>query len=242
VAEFLFDRKAGHCEHFATALTLLLRALGIPARVASGFYGGERVDDVYVIRGGDAHAWTEAFIDGKWQRLDATPPDSREAQASWLADALSRFWEHLDAIWQGQVVDYTLRDQMRAFAKISKPRLKVPHVDLRLGLVLLLLAAGLGLLAQVFRRPRLRSAEATRLLERAEQLLRKHALSAQPGEGIEELAARLTRGSHPAARSVHRLARRYLEARFGSRPLRPREPEQLLEGLDQALKKTAGAS
>ena len=75
VEEFLFRKKAGFCEHYAAGLALLLRGAGIPARIAAGYLGGEWSDPgkYLVVRQSDAHAWTEAWIEGRWVTLDATP-------------------------------------------------------------------------------------------------------------------------------------------------------------------------
>ncbi|HEY5577572.1 MAG TPA: DUF3488 and transglutaminase-like domain-containing protein, partial [Deferrimonas sp.] len=74
--EFLFLKRAGYCEHFAAGLSLLLRGAGIPSRVAAGYLGGEwnGVGKYLIVRQSDAHAWVEAWIDGRWVTLDATPP------------------------------------------------------------------------------------------------------------------------------------------------------------------------
>ena len=75
VDEFLFDTRAGFCEHYAGAFTYLMRAMGIPARVVTGYQGGELnpVDDYLVIAQSDAHAWSEVWLEGKgWVRVDPT--------------------------------------------------------------------------------------------------------------------------------------------------------------------------
>lgn len=75
VDEFLFSSRAGFCEHYAGALVILARAMGIPARVVTGYHGGERnpLDGVWTIRQSDAHAWAEVWIDGPgWIRVDPT--------------------------------------------------------------------------------------------------------------------------------------------------------------------------
>ncbi len=71
---FLFDERRGFCEHFASAFTFLLRAGGIPARVVTGYQGGEinPRGGYMIVRQSDAHAWTEAYIDGQWRRYDPT--------------------------------------------------------------------------------------------------------------------------------------------------------------------------
>ena len=75
VDEFLFDTKAGFCEHFASAFTVLMRAAGVPARVVTGYQGGDLnpVDQIITVRQSDAHAWSEVFIAGRgWLRVDPT--------------------------------------------------------------------------------------------------------------------------------------------------------------------------
>ena len=74
VDEFLFDTRRGFCEHFASAFVVLLRAAGIPARVVTGYQGGEinPRGGYLIVRQSDAHAWAEAVVDGRWQRFDPT--------------------------------------------------------------------------------------------------------------------------------------------------------------------------
>ncbi len=89
--EFLFQAKAGHCEYFASAMAVMLRSVGIPTRVVTGFYSAlpEPVDDWYVIRSTDAHSWVEVWIQGRgWLVFDPTPPgggrDSGNQFAQWF--------------------------------------------------------------------------------------------------------------------------------------------------------------
>ena len=73
IDEFLFEGRRGFCEHYAGAAVFLLRASGIPARVVTGYQGGEYHPSGYmIVRQSDAHAWAEVWIDGQWQRLDPT--------------------------------------------------------------------------------------------------------------------------------------------------------------------------
>ncbi|MGB5472344.1 MAG: DUF3488 and transglutaminase-like domain-containing protein [Gammaproteobacteria bacterium] len=75
VDEFLFETRRGFCEHYAGAFTILMRAAGIPARVVTGYLGGEQnpIDDYYTVRQSDAHAWTEVwYADQGWVRIDPT--------------------------------------------------------------------------------------------------------------------------------------------------------------------------
>ena len=73
--EFWFDRKEGFCEHIASAFVVLMRAMDIPARIVTGYQGGELnpVDGFWVVRQSDAHAWTEVWLAGRgWVRVDPT--------------------------------------------------------------------------------------------------------------------------------------------------------------------------
>jgi protein-glutamine gamma-glutamyltransferase len=75
VDEFLFDKQQGFCEHYASAFTILMRAAGIPARVVTGYQGGEinPVGNYLIVRQYDAHAWTEVWLENKgWIRVDPT--------------------------------------------------------------------------------------------------------------------------------------------------------------------------
>ena len=83
--EFLFDKRRGFCEHYASSFVLLMRAAGIPARVVTGYQGIEKneVGNYYIVRQSNAHAWAEVWIKHKgWQRLDPTAmiPPSRIEQ------------------------------------------------------------------------------------------------------------------------------------------------------------------
>ena len=104
VEDFLFNRKSGHCEYYASALSLMLRAIDIPTRVISGFKGGEEgyISNQFEVQQRYAHSWVEAFIDDHWQTLDATPSLQRAESVaqnaaplgSWksISNALTQFW------------------------------------------------------------------------------------------------------------------------------------------------------
>src|SRR4029077_6665308 len=76
LANFLFVRKKGHCEYFASSMAVMLRSLHIPSRIVTGFRGGEFNDltGQYVVRASDAHSWVEAYFPGSgWISFDPTP-------------------------------------------------------------------------------------------------------------------------------------------------------------------------
>jgi protein-glutamine gamma-glutamyltransferase len=133
VDEFLFETRRGFCEHYAGAFTVLLRAAGIPARVVTGYQGGEMNPDgdYMIVRQSDAHAWAEALLDGQWQRFDPTaavapsrierglgaamPADLRvpyfaRLEMSWFKD-LRLQWDAVNYHWQRGIVGFNLERQ-----------------------------------------------------------------------------------------------------------------------------------
>jgi len=100
IANFLFERKRGHCEYFASSMAVMLRALHIPSRIVTGFRGGEFNDltGLYVIRASDAHSWVEAYFPGSgWISFDPTPAGGLPSRNNWsrmqlYMDAASSFW------------------------------------------------------------------------------------------------------------------------------------------------------
>ena len=99
--KFLTTDRAGHCEFFATATVLILRALDIPARYVTGFSVQEysRLEKAFVLRQRHAHAWAEAFVEGRWVEIDNTPAVWAESEA-----AQSSLWQPLTDFWS-----YSLR-------------------------------------------------------------------------------------------------------------------------------------
>lgn len=100
LANFLFERKRGHCEYFASSMAVMLRSLGIPSRVVNGFRTGEFNDltSQYVVRASNAHSWVEAYFPKYgWMAFDPTPGASIPARTGWsrvtlYVDALASFW------------------------------------------------------------------------------------------------------------------------------------------------------
>jgi transglutaminase-like putative cysteine protease len=119
--EFLQKRPPAHCEFFATATALMLRAQGVPTRYINGFVVQERSfdDDYYVIRLKHAHAWVEAYLPGKgWTTIDPTPPgvlQSPEAQNSTMRGAL----EWLSNSWR-QLLSWTRLSPLEMFESAKR--------------------------------------------------------------------------------------------------------------------------
>ncbi|MGC2271714.1 MAG: DUF3488 and transglutaminase-like domain-containing protein [Candidatus Sulfotelmatobacter sp.] len=107
LANFLFERKQGHCEYFASSMAVMLRTLGIPARVVNGFRSDEFNDltDNYVVRAKDAHSWVEAYFPGYgWVTFDPTPGGAIESPQGWGRMAL--YLDAATSFWREWVISY----------------------------------------------------------------------------------------------------------------------------------------
>ncbi|PKO65596.1 MAG: DUF3488 domain-containing protein [Betaproteobacteria bacterium HGW-Betaproteobacteria-16] len=133
--EFWFDRKEGFCEHIASAFVILMRAMDIPARIVTGYQGGElnTIDNYWTVRQRDAHAWAEVWFAGQgWVRVDPTaavadwrigsldrlrPAEGALASAfrnlnPSLATQLRDFWEAVNNRWNQWILNYTQGRQL----------------------------------------------------------------------------------------------------------------------------------
>ena len=140
--EFWFDRKEGFCEHIASAFVILMRALDIPARIVTGYQGGERnsVDGFWVVRQSDAHAWAEVWLAGRgWVRVDPTAAISPgrvgslqrlQAPRSVITSALGNvspavlfnlrsMWEAVNNSWNQWVLNYSQTTQLDLLRNIG---------------------------------------------------------------------------------------------------------------------------
>lgn len=120
LAHFLFDTRRGYCEYFASAMAVMLRTLGVPSRVATGFQSGyyNDVSGLRVIRASDAHAWVEAWFEGRgWVPFDPTP--SATPPPPGLLARLNVYLDAVDSIWQQWVVAYDLGHQAALVSRLD---------------------------------------------------------------------------------------------------------------------------
>jgi len=119
---FLFHRKKGHCEYFASAMAVMLRVVGIPSRVVTGFQSGiyNPISGSQLIRSSDAHSWVEAWLpDRGWTTFDPTPPDPNAARISpWTR--LSFYADAVDVFWQDWVLNYNLERQLQLASRVGE--------------------------------------------------------------------------------------------------------------------------
>jgi transglutaminase-like putative cysteine protease len=230
VDEFLFVRRSGNCEYFAAALAVMLRSVGIPARVVNGFQRGEwnPYGHYFMVRLRDAHSWVEAYVAGLgWVSLDPTPRAEAELGGRW-AEAM--LW--LDALrmrWHRYVVNWSLRDQIntawaiRQMVRQPQPWLGVPWPERRLVVALVLAAGGAAWL--VVRLGRRRAGPTGRAARRlppfyaaALRRLARRGFRPAPHETAREFAGRVAAAAPEWATPLTRLTVAYERVRFGAAP------------------------
>lgn len=167
--DFWFDRQQGFCEHIASAFAVLMRAAGIPARIVTGYQGGERnpVDGLWTVRQSDAHAWTEVWLPNEgWMRIDPTSAvaPARTEQLQRLAPEPTRLsttfghvfspaalqqlranWEAINHRWNDWVLNYARSDQDHILRHLGLDRWNSAKIALWLGALIALALTALGL-------------------------------------------------------------------------------------------------
>lgn len=211
--EFWFDRKQGFCEHIASSFVILMRALGIPSRVVTGYQGGElnAVDGFWTVRQSDAHAWAEVWLAGRgWVRVDPTAmvapgrtgtlqrlqaPRGAFASAMGavspnLAASLRAAWEAVNNSWNQWVLNYTQSKQLDLLKGLG---FDAPSwADLSYVLLGLIVAAALvGVALALWERSR--HDPWLRLLRRVRRQLARLGVAVPPASGPRQIATIVTR-------------------------------------------------
>jgi len=240
VDEFLFETKAGFCEHFSSAFTFLMRAAGVPARVVTGYQGGDLnpVDRIVTVRQSDAHAWSEVYIAGRgWLRIDPTAaamPGRIEAglaravpetalplmmrpQLEWLRGARYR-WEALAHQWNVWVLGYNPERQRDLMLSLGMR--DADWRTLTAALFTILGAMTLALLVWSLRR--LARPDPVQRAWRAFCLkLAARGIERAPHEGPRDYSSRAARALPASRRAILRIASLYIALRYGERAQRP---------------------
>jgi protein-glutamine gamma-glutamyltransferase len=117
LSTFLFQAKSGHCEYFASAMAVLLRAAGVPTRLVNGFLMGEYnpVGDTYIVRQSDAHSWVEVYLPGSgWTEFDPTPGAANQPDTGLFAQ-LHNYTDALGYFWNTYVLTFDSNSQVQLF-------------------------------------------------------------------------------------------------------------------------------
>lgn len=124
IEDFLFRYKSGQCEYFASSMVLLLRSQGIPARLVTGFLGGEYnpFEGYYIVRDSNAHAWVEAYVEGEgWRIFDPTPPAGRPlGEDTGVSLLMRQAWDFVAFRWDRYVLTFGIYDQLRIFGNLRE--------------------------------------------------------------------------------------------------------------------------
>ncbi|MBI3890894.1 MAG: DUF3488 domain-containing protein [Candidatus Wallbacteria bacterium] len=121
--DFIFRRRSGHCEFFASAMAIMLRSVGVPARIANGYQQGEwnELGHYYLVRSRDAHSWVEVYFQGfGWIEFDPTPSSGRSTyQSVSLLSAMMLSYDTVRLLWKRSVIEYHLLDQVEHLRRIA---------------------------------------------------------------------------------------------------------------------------
>lgn len=238
VDEFLFDTREGFCEHYSSSFVFLMRAAGVPARVVTGYLGGEMnpVSNYMIVRQSDAHAWAEVWLkDRGWVRIDPTVaispgriqtgiaaavnafdplPAMARAELGWLrglrlsADAITNNWNQ----W---VLGYSPKQQKELLSRtgVTSPGWPEMIIMLAASMILLVLAAAAIMLWQS-RHTRRHDPIQQAYLKFCNKLARK-GLPRYPHEGPRDYATRLVGLRPEIAPTVESISALYISLRYG---------------------------
>jgi transglutaminase-like putative cysteine protease len=254
VDEFLFGERRGFCEHYASAFVVLLRAAGIPARVVTGYQGGEvnPRGGYMIVRQSDAHAWAEAIVDGRWHRFDPTAavsplriergigaalpaadalPLLARLDGGWLKD-LELAWDALNHQWRLNVVNFDFHRQRALWRTMTLDRYEpwqlVSAVVAIGGVWVMLILAWLT-------QKRRRQERALVLWDEVCRRLARAGLARRPYEGPLAYATRAATRWPQFAIAFHAIGESFALLRYGDTASRPRERAAMLTTLERAI-------
>lgn len=251
---FLFRRRAGHCEYFSTAMVVLLRLQGVPAREVNGFLGGQwnEFGQYLAVTQNEAHSWVEAWFPGYgWVPFDPTPPGAGTGEASRSSFWFGRFlMDGLQHRWSKWVLDYSLTSQGDLLAGLSElfgrdDASVTGSADAGSeglggwGVAGLALAGILGL-AWLAYRLRTRRTPQARLYLKLRKLYRKKGLP--DAESLPPLAflERAREDRLPGVDAARRVVELYLGARFGREEVEASRLEEMSRALGGARRALRG--
>lgn len=239
VDNFLFGTRSGFCEHYASAFTVLMRAAGIPARVVTGYLGGETNDmgDYLIVRQSDAHAWSEVWLpEAGWIRVDPTGVVSQERLDSGIAGVsgapeqlpllsrsdgwikqVSLAWDAVQHAWNRAVVGYGPETQHRLLSYLGLSELGRYAIGLLAIATAAATLAGVWLLAARHGRP---GDPVVRAWGQALARLRRAGIAADPCDGPRTVAAQVRRQRPDLAPAFGRILRLYVALRYRPEPQR----------------------
>ncbi len=254
VDQFLFDVRRGFCEHYASSFVLLLRAAGIPARVVTGYQGGEMnpAGGYMIVRQSDAHAWAEALIDGMWRRYDPTAavapsrierglssalpsyepvPLLARLDGGWLKD-LGLTWDAVNHAWRRHVVDFNYQRQRAMWREFELNRFAPWQVVVGLAAIASLWSFAVLLWLAIRRR---RMERALVLWEDVCRRLARGGLPRQPHEGPLAFVERAAHRWPQFGIALSAIGEAYAKLRYGNLSDPSSERAALVATLEHAI-------
>ena len=255
IDEFLFSTRRGFCEHYAGSFVFMLRAAGIPARVVTGYQGGEMNGDYMIVRQSDAHAWAEAYVDGQWQRYDPTASVALERvetgldaalgdEMNGLRDQLSRLplvrsltlqWDAINYKWQSWVIEFDSRRQQSLWQTLGLHKPSGWHIAIMLVLVGALWTLIIVLPGSIIRQRNLDPCEKQwrRLLAR----LAGRGMAKQHQETPTQYIGRVSQRWPEHANTLQLLLEAYHSGRFSSASQKRKDQDQYARQMHRQLAK-----
>ncbi|MGA7616066.1 MAG: transglutaminaseTgpA domain-containing protein [Thermoanaerobaculia bacterium] len=241
VEDFLLRERRGHCEYFAAGMTVLVSSLGVPARIAGGYYGGELnpLTGYFIVREKDAHAWVEIYDGQKWLTFDPTPPSLRPGNASrGLVQAYaSALGESVNYFWDRYILTFGLADQVELFRRFlwrgheamnhlrgalrSWPR-SLPRTRIAIILSMVILAAISWQIARRLRRS---------LFDRLSARLVRFGIEVTPSMTSGEILERVRSRRPDLTERILPIVRAYEREAFSERSLSRAERQDILRRL-----------
>lgn len=232
IETFLFDKKTGNCEYFASSMVLLLRAAGIPARMVGGYLGGEYNSSggYYLVTQKNAHTWVEAYLEGiGWARYDPTPAEAASIFDNDYFYRLKLLFDSLNFYWNSFVINYDFQTQfelLRALRdQFQRPKM---NVSLNQNQVMRYIVMGIGLIVLFgFLRTYLsrRQSPAEKVMAAFLATLSQRGYEKQPHQGLEEFVATIT--DPELQTKAHQFVRRYESFYYRDQEIPPAEIESL---------------
>ncbi|MBX2823440.1 MAG: DUF3488 and transglutaminase-like domain-containing protein [Gammaproteobacteria bacterium] len=256
VDEFLFLTRKGFCEHYASAFVHLLRSAGIPSRIVTGYLGGEMNEDYMIVRQSDAHAWTEAWVDGRWHRFDPTSAIAEERveqglvvnyetvssdtnrtslNGGWLK-AIGLRWDAINFSWKRAVVNFNDQSQERLWNRLG---IGTPEPWL-ITTVLFVAALLWGLMVLRPQLPRFRRlSPEQKSWERLNRHFSRSGLTRIPHEGPRDYLARCSNRWPACEQSLSEMSDALILLRFGTPS--PEQRQALLARVRQISRQLPSA-
>jgi len=239
IDSFLFETRRGFCEHYAASFTILMRAVGVPTRIVTGYQGGEinPVNDFMIVRQRDAHAWTEVWIQGEgWLRVDPTASISKERieqginsimpigmrsplfiannqQLLELWQSIRNNWDALDNSWNQWILAYGPKLQKEFLS-----RLGMPSPDWQKMVVWLILSISIVLLiiSMILFYQRKQLTPVARLYKNFCNKLARVGIKRHLNEGPLDFADRIKQNYPQHSTEINRITELYINLYYGN--------------------------